>query len=193
MTSALFFIPGLTSLLAGLGIVYRSWRARHARKSTSATALAFGWAAILLGVVCFSQLAGEAWGVAIAVLGIALSVPVVLLTGRDWTPLVPKNRPSTSVIETQPGRSWRLPVVILLSGPISLLIAAMGMLAGHRLAYALGASAADQLALALFLLPLCWTGLAVISVIKLALWRRALILAGSGLVFGTSFFFLTVI
>lgn len=130
---------------------------------------------------------------AIAVLGIALLVPVVLLTGRDWTPLVPKDRPSTSVIETQPGRSWRLPVVILLSGPISLLIAAMGMLAGHRLAYALGAYAADQLALALFLLPLFWTGLAVISVIKLALWRRALILAGSGLVFGTSFFFLTVI
>lgn len=166
------------SALGGVAVLRVAW-GKEQRSHALNTA---GW--LLLGLSAwFGGAAGGAWGIAVTAqfaIGLALVLLGLAAIRSPATPVRASNRRAGMLPEPgERARVGRRLVTFLLVVVLSLGSAVALAIAFRGLALALGGSEADANALALFIQPLAWTGLAYAILMTPSRRRQIVIVAAS--------------
>lgn len=178
-----FWVRGLAFVLAVCGIILlqAAWR----RRDRNGLRLAGGWSAICLSVFAWAFTSHPDKG---AALGITAMCAVALAAlGLTYVRAVP--RPARAMPEriTEYPRlgAWSVLRRIfagLLIGPVGALSALALSTLGFALLARAGVEHTINLVIAMFAFPLLWAVLAVLAGIDTLLWRKSLVVLGTGLV-----------
>ena len=177
MSDQLLLILASAAAAAGVGTLFFSWK----RPSKTPGLTSAGWG-LFAAATTLAGMAGGAWGIAIAAMvGMALALGLLLRAAllspdaKGVQPAKPRNAAKS------PLRLGKRLSVFVMVVPAALLASLYLALAAFKLAEWMGAGEANAIALALFVFPLVWMGLAFWVMMAVTLKHRIAILAGSAL------------
>ena len=160
----------LAASLAGVSLLFLSWRRRHGRKTL---AVLGGWLVLGLSAALWTAHAGAEFGIAYGAIAVAIVAWTLIAAtcdaprnrGRRVLPYAPLGRPGPAAVADALGRTF---VAIPLAGAASLL-AAVAMVKPLSL------GAADRYVLAITVSPLLWGGLSIWAAVTSRLVRTGAI------------------
>ncbi|WP_300541256.1 hypothetical protein [Maricaulis sp.] len=179
MTATDFIWP-LAALAASVGGIVLLRRAWARRRNRHAWFVALGWIALCLATVLWTPPYPPVYAIALSVLAIECLALLAVFRKTNWRETSPET-PIRRETAPAPAPAWRTGLrgvaVTLLAGPAAMAGAIVLSLLLFGLARIAGWNDADQLALALFAVPVIWTVLAALAVVDMKLrWRTASIL-----------------